>query len=420
MPKPPEPGLPWVLCRIGHPVQTVGRTGGLFIGGEPLELSKSTIIEWIDPSTLRPHPVNVEIYGDDDPIQDLIDSIIQQGGVLESLKARPDGTVISGHRRMKAAQAVGIASVPVLRVTYASEDDEREAIVEYNRYRKKTGQQFLQEGLILEPIYLARSRTNQLANTPVKGQQGFQSVVQANLPEPQTRDAVASAIGLGSGKQWDKLKAIGEAANSGDAVAQEELPKIGNGTSLNSAVKKVNQERKRKEQVEQITNTSPPAGHHHVLVIDPPWPYENRSHDPTHRSASPYETMTLEELENLPIPHTEDSIMWLWTTNAFLHDAFHLLRCWGFTYKTTLTWAKTQMGTGDWLRGKTEHCLLAIHGEYQITPGSYTTLFETPKSRHSAKPDAFYSLVEALCPGSRIDMFARDQREGWSGWGAEG
>ncbi|KKK82610.1 hypothetical protein LCGC14_2801690, partial [marine sediment metagenome] len=68
MPKPPEPGLPWVLCRIGHPVQTVGRTGGLFIGGEPLELSKSTIIEWIDPSTLRPHPVNVEIYGDDDAV----------------------------------------------------------------------------------------------------------------------------------------------------------------------------------------------------------------------------------------------------------------------------------------------------------------------------------------------------------------
>ena len=48
----------------------------------------------------------------------------------------------------------------------------------------------------------------------------------------------------------------------------------------------------------------------------------------------------------------DNCIMWLWTTNAFLPDAFDVLEAWGFEYKTTLTWVKQHFGTGDRLRGK--------------------------------------------------------------------
>jgi len=38
---------------------------------------------------------------------------------------------------------------------------------------------------------------------------------------------------------------------------------------------------------------------------------------------------------------------------------------------------------------------------------------------HSRKSDEFYALVRRLCPGRRLEMFAREQREGFVAWGAE-
>jgi len=42
-----------------------------------------------------------------------------------------------------------------------------------------------------------------------------------------------------------------------------------------------------------------------------------------------------------------------------------------------------------------------------------------PRREHSRKPDEFYMLVEGLCPGSKVELFAREKREGWQAWGGE-
>jgi len=133
----------------------------------------------------------------------------------------------------------------------------------------------------------------------------------------------------------------------------------------------------------------------------------------------PYQSMTLDEIKALAIPTTPDSILWLWVPNAFLHDAFHVLEAWGFTYHTTLTWGKDYVGLGDWLGGQTEHCLLATKGTYRVFRNNESTLLTAPKTRHSEKPETFYRLVERLCPGEKLDMFARKQRENRACWGAE-
>jgi N6-adenosine-specific RNA methylase IME4 len=78
-----------------------------------------------------------------------------------------------------------------------------------------------------------------------------------------------------------------------------------------------------------------------------------------------------------------------------------------------LTWAKDRMGTGEWLRGQTEHCLLAVKGRPVITLTNQTTVIQGPVREHSRKPDDFYTLVESLCPGSKVEFFARSQRAGW-------
>jgi N6-adenosine-specific RNA methylase IME4 len=169
-----------------------------------------------------------------------------------------------------------------------------------------------------------------------------------------------------------------------------------------------------------------PTGPFHVAVADPPWPFEIRMLDPSRRAVCPYPTMTVADICALPIGElmADDSILWLWTTNVHLLNgsAQQVLNAWGFTPKTMLTWAKDRFGTGDWLRGQTEHAILAVRGNPVKTLTNQSTLLYAPMRAHSEKPDEFYALVEELCPapaGGKVDIFARKARPGWVPWGDE-
>jgi N6-adenosine-specific RNA methylase IME4 len=181
---------------------------------------------------------------------------------------------------------------------------------------------------------------------------------------------------------------------------------------------------KRARQAEAIAKEQPPlpTGPFRVIVADPPWQFEKRAKDPSQRGQVPYPTMTIEEIKALRVADIahEDSILWLWTTNAHLPNAFEVIQAWGFTYKTCLTWVKNnKMGTGDWLRGKTEHCLLAVRGNPIVLLTNQTTVLEAPVREHSEKPEEFYEFVETLCPGTKVDLFARKTRNGWAAFGDE-
>jgi len=54
------------------------------------------------------------------------------------------------------------------------------------------------------------------------------------------------------------------------------------------------------------------------------------------------------------------------------------------------------MGTGDWLRGQTEHAIMAVRGKPVVTLTNQTTLLHAPVRAHSQKPVEFYDLVESL------------------------
>lgn len=164
-----------------------------------------------------------------------------------------------------------------------------------------------------------------------------------------------------------------------------------------------------------------PTGPFRVIVADPPWQYEKRSQDASKRENLAYPSMSLADIKALAVEDmaAEDAILWLWTTNAHLYDAFSVVSAWGFTFKTLLTWDKVTIGMGDWLRGQTEHCLLCVRGRPTVRLKSQTTLIRETRTTHSTKPEAFYTLVESLCPGSKVELFARKARHGWSAWGSE-
>ena len=127
--------------------------------------------------------------------------------------------------------------------------------------------------------------------------------------------------------------------------------------------------------------------------------------------------MSIEEIMILDVPAADNCILWLWTTNFFIHEAYHILEAWAIQPKTILTWYKERTGVGHWLRGDTEHCILAVQGSPIITHIAQSSFLSAKASDHSKKPEEFYQLVESLCPGKKLEMFARTKREGWDAHG---
>lgn len=182
-----------------------------------------------------------------------------------------------------------------------------------------------------------------------------------------------------------------------------------------------------------------PVNDYRLIVADPPWQYQLRETDRTHRGRCPYPAMRDREILALPvgaISH-QNSYLLLWVTNNHLQLGFQCLEHWGFTHKSIFTWVKTtksstqyepkiNFGIGHYGRNCTEHFLVATKG----TPGTFTlhgltnipNVIFAPRSRHSEKPQAFWDVAEKLAEklgGSKIELFARSKRDGWDSWGAE-
>lgn len=154
-----------------------------------------------------------------------------------------------------------------------------------------------------------------------------------------------------------------------------------------------------------------------AIVIDPPWRYENTI---TRGAAEDhYPTMSLDELAELELPATDNAHLYLWVTNGFLREGFDLLDAWGFTYKACLTWCKPQIGMGNYFRNSTEHVYFALRGSLPTEANNIPTWFQADRTRHSAKPESFYDIVEKSSPGPWLEMFARRRRLGWHTWGNE-
>ena len=63
---------------------------------------------------------------------------------------------------------------------------------------------------------------------------------------------------------------------------------------------------------------------------------------------------------------------------------------------------------------------MAVRGKPTILLTNQTTRDSAANfAKHSQKPEEFYQLVETLCPGSKLEMFARTPRDGWLQHGNE-
>ena len=153
------------------------------------------------------------------------------------------------------------------------------------------------------------------------------------------------------------------------------------------------------------------------IVIDPPWGY-GTEYDPNgRRAANPYPEMTLEQIKDIKLPATNDCVLWLWTTHKFMRHSFDIIDTWGFRDVSILTWKKDRIGLGSWLRSQSEFCIMCVKGSPVVNLSNQSTVIEGKLREHSRKPDAFYSMVDSLCVGTKLDYFSREQRNGWDTFG---
>ncbi len=159
------------------------------------------------------------------------------------------------------------------------------------------------------------------------------------------------------------------------------------------------------------------------IAIDPPWP--ERGGGRIKRGADRHYKV----LPVARIPETilrapcwqpaDDSHLWLWVTNNYVPAGHDVMRALGYRHVTMLTWNKDRIGLGQYLRGKSEHCLFGVRGRLPALNRTEPSSFDAPRTGHSVKPQRAYDIMERVSPGPRLEMFARAEREGWTVWGDE-
>jgi len=188
---------------------------------------------------LQAHEFNREIYNTD--ATDLIDRIESEGyeETFGRVTIKPDGTILSGHRRWKAAQAAGIDEIPVEVVTPETEREERRLILLANEYRDKTPAEKIREAEAWEDLESdkAKERNSKTA--------GASPQKLADTQTGEAKEKAAEKVGV-SKETVRKGQQIKEKAEGGNKTAQEEWEKLEeNKQSIHGAHRNVKQSENR-------------------------------------------------------------------------------------------------------------------------------------------------------------------------------
>src|SRR5512140_1264330 len=173
------------------------------------------------------------------------------------------------------------------------------------------------------------------------------------------------------------------------------------------------------------------------IVSDPGWSFRDALPGPKRGAAKHYRCSSLEGIIQLhrsligqqfgarislpgTYPVAPTSILFLWRVASMQPEALAVAECCGYKVKSELVWRKPRIGMGHYVRNRHEVCLICVRGTGVtdlILDHSIPSDFEAPAGRHSEKPDKFYDIVQRLCKGPYLELFARKRRSGWTQFG---
>lgn len=236
----------------------------------------------------------------------------------------------------------------------------------------------------------------------------FDNVYRATLQEEKIPDATAS--------RWQMIASLPE-----DEFEDHIHETKADGKELTTVgiIREVMN--KKRSDMHEAKRTKPfPSGKYSVIYADPPWRYDNSGLNTS--AENQYPTMSLEEICSLPIRELSESttVLFLWATNPLLPEALKVIESWGFKYKTNIVWIKgTGAGIGWFEKSAHEILMIAVRENTPHPKERPISYFEEARTIHSKKPEMAYEIIESMYPGNKIELFARNARDGWTLWGNE-
>lgn len=338
---------------------------------------------------------------------------IRTNGLIEPIWLHPDGRIIDGRNRYRACNETG--TEPKFEI-WDGKGSLVGFVLSLNLHRRHLdSSQRAAVAVEILPMLEEEARERQLA-TLKQNQVDTPPLVNSLTNGNSGRAAEQAATILNTNRQYvsDAKRLKQEAPDLFEQVKAGEL-----------SIPQAKQEIARQRIPEPATTPATPQGKYKCIVIDPPWPMKKieREERPNQGIELDYPTMSLEEIEGLPIPDLSDESgchLYLWVTQKYLPIGLQLVEKWGFRYQCLMTWRKNVGITPYSWMYDTEHVIFARRGNLPLQQLGLRLSFEAPVNGHSVKPDVFFSeRVSLASPSPRLEMFARKNREGFKVWGNE-
>lgn len=176
-----------------------------------------------------------------------------------------------------------------------------------------------------------------------------------------------------------------------------------------------------------------PDKKYNIIYADPPWEYKESGGGRRGTAGLPYPTMATEEICKLPIKDiaADNSILFIWATFRKMKECIATIEAWGYEYYgLAFDWTKTGKngkpcyGMGYYTRQNNEVCLIGVRKDKakRIIPQnrSVSCVLQSERREHSRKPDEVREYIVQICGDiPRIELFARQEVNGWDNWGNE-
>lgn len=183
-----------------------------------------------------------------------------------------------------------------------------------------------------------------------------------------------------------------------------------------------------------------PDKKYNIIYADPAWKFNDKKTGGSMSSgaASKYTVSSIELIKSLPVVDIceKNCVLIMWWVASMPQEALDVVNAWGFKLKTMsgFDWVKKtkndkfHFGMGHQTRAGSEDALIAMRGRVPRASAAVRQMvFEAGmpiglngRVKHSAKPPVVRDkIVELYGDLPRIELFARENAEGWDCAGDE-
>ncbi|MDD4279726.1 MAG: MT-A70 family methyltransferase [Candidatus Sumerlaeales bacterium] len=362
---------------------------------------------------------------DDAKVRELAQSM-SEIGLINPITVTQGKVLITGAHRLEAAKLLGWTDI---KATVSELDGLRAELAEIDENLMRNELHYIDRGNSI------KRRCEILELLGLKATGGRPTKNQSESDEFLTNKELAGKMGVSETQfKIERQIATNILPEVQDAIKAADLPKtdalkiarlepdeqLKVADRLNEGAKSYI-DAKRLNRREEIHGTPELAGKYRVIYADPPWSYGDKLTINYGAAENHYPLMTISELCDMPVKDIADdnAILFMWVTSPLLEESFAVINAWGFKYKASFVWDKVKHNMGHYNSVRHEFLLIATKGSCQPENQKlFDSVVSEERTEHSAKPDAFRNIIETLYPSaSKVELFARQQHEGWSVWG---